>query len=1148
MKLTSYFPCLILSIFLGCSTHSNKDFSIQDFKTPPANVHVHTWWHWMDGRITREGITKDLESMKQQGIVQATILNIGMSAGKNLGVKRISFNTEEWYEMFRWALHEAKRLGITIGVHNCDGWSESGGPWITPEMSMKKFVFTKTLIPDHPGHIKLPRPLSETGFYRDVAVIAFQNKSNKQYTIRHELPEITMNDTLNGMSLADGNPESMMEVREKYCIRFSYPSKELKTKIALLHNFKGAFYFPGPKTIEYTVKASDDGVHFRKIADIATDKFYVTYIADIPATKAKYFQVEVSNIHNLRPWHHAALAELQLLGNDEQPAYCPTILYPLEKAASARIIEPGKLYTANTGIGPEDVIPGNSVINITGKMLPDGTLNWDKPEGNWSVIRFGYTTTGAVNGPATKEGTGLECDKMDTLAVNFHFRNFPQKLIDHAGRYTGNTFKFLMIDSWERGYQTWTQAMPGEFEKRRGYSLLNWIPVLCGETIESTEQSEGVLYDFRKTIADLFEQNYYKHFNDLCHRNRLQLHGEVIYGDTGPFPPLDVLRTNDAMDMPMYEFWADINNQNMVEYQPAKNLMVNFPAYTSNFYDKPVIGAEAYTGFAHYSESPADLKLFGDRAYCSGINQMILHSYVHQPAEKKPGLTLGRHGSHFNRHNPWWQYAKGWIDYQSRIQYILQKGNISAGILYFPGDQLPWFFENKTISSLPEGYQTVPCNFDVLQKLSVSNGKLCFSKGQDYSLLVLPDRQFMEFSTLRQIERLVKEGAVVYGNKPVQMFSLSGKKNDKREFEKLSDEVWSGYRENLSGQNRYGKGLVIWGEPVAKVLNELKLKPDFSTNRPDSVNIMYIHKNTEHTDVFFVVNQQDSAYNRECLFCVSGKVPEIWDPLTGEVKKPAVYSIEDGQVRLPVSFKPRESLFFIFTDEKPANYICKVESDGKQLFPSTGADIVTPVPGVYFEGDGNYKYIARENGNYTFITCNGEKTTTSLKTPEIKEIKDFKGKIKFHPVNSGRTDSIGITELKSFTDFQAPEIKYFSGTAEYEIDFDLPPSYINDQENVALSLGGMEATAEVYLNGKLLGNIWMSGCQLPVEGLLKEKNHLKIRLGTTCRNRIIGDLTEYGELKNLWTAANVKSYLNKNSALKPSGITGPLQLIRYLPE
>ena len=1146
MRSINYYICLVLTLLLGCSTYPKKDFNIQNFKKPPVSVHVHTWWHWISGRITREGITKDLESMKQQGITQATILNVSMPTGKNFEVKKISFNSEEWYEMFRWTLQEAKRLGLTIGVHNCDGWSESGGPWITPDMSMKKFVFTKTSISDRSGQIKLPQPICETDFYHDVAVIAFQNKSNKQPNLRQELPKITMNDTLNCISLTDGNPESMMEIKEKDCISFLYPSKKLKTKIALLHNFKGAFYFPGPKTIEYTIKASDDGVHFRKIANIATNKFYVTYTVDIPPTRAKYFQVEVSKIHKLRPWHHIALAELQLLGTNEQPAYSPTILYSLEKTSSARIIDNSNLYTANTNINTKDVISESSVIDITDKMLPDGSLNWDKPEGNWSVIRFGYTTTGAINGPATKEGTGLECDKLDTSAVNLHFRNFPQKLIDHAGGYTGNTFKFLMIDSWERGYQTWTQDMPGEFAKLRGYSLMNWIPVLCGETVGSTEMSEGFLYDFRKTIADLFEQNYYKHFNDLCHRNKLQLHGEVIYGDTGPFPPIDVLKTNNAMDMPMYEFWADdLTKQNIVKYKPKKDLSLNFPAYASCFYNKQVIGAEAYTGFAHYSESPADLKLFGDRAYCSGINQMILHSYVHQPAEKKPGLTLGQHGSHFNRHNPWWQFAKSWIDYQSRIQYILQKGKISAEILYFLGDQLPQFFENKTISNLPEGYQTVPCNSDVLQKLSVNNGKLSFSKNQNYLLLVLPDWQFMEFSTLREIDRLVKEGAVVYGRKPEKMFSLSGKINDKNEFKKLSDEIWSGYSETLAGQNRYGKGLVIWEKHISDVLDELKLKPDFTTHMPDTLNIVYIHKNTEHSDVFFVVNQQDSTYNRECLFRTSGKIPEIWDPMTGEVKKPAVYCIEDGQARIPVTFKPRESLFFIFTEGKPGSYICKVESNGEQLFPSTDKTFKDHVPEVYFKDQGGYKYITSKSGNYTFINSKGEKTTTVLKAPEITEIKDFKGKIIFHPVNSTQTDSIEITDFKSFTDFRNPAIKYFSGTAEYEIDFSLPLSYVSDPKNIVLSLPRLEATAEVYLNGKFLGDIWMPGCQLPVGGLLKEKNHLEIKLGTTCRNLIIRDLTKYGELKNLWTAANVKDYLNKNSGLKSSGITKPLQLMKY---
>ncbi len=84
--------------------------------------------------------------MKEQGIVQATILNVGLFGDRDFGVKKVIFNTPEWFEMFQWALKEANRLGISIGVHNCDGWSTSGGPWITPEMSMKQYVWTKTII------------------------------------------------------------------------------------------------------------------------------------------------------------------------------------------------------------------------------------------------------------------------------------------------------------------------------------------------------------------------------------------------------------------------------------------------------------------------------------------------------------------------------------------------------------------------------------------------------------------------------------------------------------------------------------------------------------------------------------------------------------------------------------------------------------------------------------------------------------------------------------------------------------------------------------------------------------------------------------------------------------------------------------------
>ncbi len=1136
------FSLLVVFLF-ACSTSSKQSFDEAKFKNPPSEVHVHTWWHWMDGRITREGITKDLESMKAQGILQATILNIGMKV-INSDAKRISFNTPEWYALFKWALTEANRLGISIGVHNCDGWSESGGPWITPEMSMKKFVFTKTTVSDGNKITVLPQPLCDTEFYRDVAVVAFPDKTALKNQ-KQEQPVIVMNDTINGALFADGNPESMMEIRNGDVIRFSTKNRQEKMRIALMQNFKGAFYFPGPKTIEYTVKASDDGIHFKKLAEIATNKFYVTDIIEIPKTSARFFQVEVSKIHNLRPWHHAALAEIQLLGDSEQPAYNPTVLYPLEKTASARILETDKLYATNESINPERIIAENSVLNLTDKMQADGTLNWTPPAGNWSVIRFGYTTTGAKNGPATKEGTGLECDKMDTAAVNLHFQSFPQKLIDEAGDYTGNTFKFLMIDSWERGYQTWTKAMPQEFEKLRGYNLIKWIPTLCGETVSSTGESEAFLYDFRKTIADLFEQNYYKHFNDLCHRNHLQLHGEVIYGDKGPFPPVDVLRTNDYMDMPMYEFWADKNEENLVEYKPTKDRMINFPVYASNFYDKPVIGAEAYTGHAHFSESPNDLKLFGDRAFCSGINQMILHSYVHQPNEKAPGITLGQHGSHFNRNNPPWKFYRDWMDYQARIQYIMQNSKMSSDILYFLGDQLPQFFENSVINSLPDGYQSVPCNQDVLTKLYVEDGKVCFSEEQKYALLVLPDQPFLSFESLKEIERLLNEGAVVYGTKPLQMLSLSDVKNEKEAFYELTNQIWLGFKASTPGENNYGKGTIFWGQTTNTLLEELNLNPDFTTHLPDTTNLMFLHKNTENADVFFVVNQQDSSYSRMCYFNTAYSTPEVWNPETGEVIKLAVHDRKNGVVCLPVNFEPRESLFFIFSDKSSEEYISKVEVQGKQLFPPHNKGSNTYIPTIFYNANNKIQFETKQGGAFVFTSNKGEIYERDLKAPDVKTVNNFGGKITFHPVNSQETFSSDITEFKSFTDYEESRVKYFSGIALYQINFDLPSDYLEQNKKTYLDLGKLDATVEVSLNGERLGDVWLSGTKLPVTGLLQENNRLEITLATTCRNRFIGDLNEFGEVKSLWTSGPVTNFLRKDSSLKPSGIIGPLQLIKY---
>ena len=241
------------------------------------------------------------------------------------------------------------------------------------------------------------------------------------------------------------------------------------------------------------------------------------------------------------------ISELELLKTGEEPLYSPSIPYVLGKTVSVKATRDQFYFTRTNDEIQKSIIPEKEIIDLSGKMSADGSLNWVAPEGNWAILRFGFTTTGSTNSPATKEGKGLECDKMDTTAVNLHFNNFPSKLIEKAGDFTGNTFKFLLIDSWECGYQNWTDNLPNEFKKRRGYNLMSYLPVLCGEMVGSSEESEAVLFDFRKTIAELIGQNYYGHFSKLAHRNELELHGEVIYGNA-TYPPLDILKSTECLD------------------------------------------------------------------------------------------------------------------------------------------------------------------------------------------------------------------------------------------------------------------------------------------------------------------------------------------------------------------------------------------------------------------------------------------------------------------------------------------------------------------------------------------------------------------------------------------------------------------------
>ncbi len=1131
---------LILFLFI-LTTNAQTTLSKSEFKNPPTSSKVHVWWHWMGGNITKDGISKDLEAMKAHGVVEATIFNIGEIYTKKVAIPKIKFNSPEWIEMYQWALKEANRLGITIGIQTIDGFATVGGSWITPELSMKQYVWTKTSIDGGKEvTVKLPEPIKVQNFYRDEAVVAFPMQENAN-SFKEARPAIDVNKVLTGNVLYDGNPKSEINFKKGHVMDVRFSTDFTANKIVLYPHLSFSWDLPlvdnGRVKLFFALSTSNDGKEYAKVADLEFVGVNKAVTALFPETRAKYFRLELVKTSFVY-FDTLPIAEFELLKDNELPLFQPPVTSFFEKTASVYDLNENAL-DANTKNSIQPVSE-NSIVDITSYMSPDGTLKWTAPKGRWQIIRFGYTSTGVMVDPASPEGLGLEVDKMDTAALNVHINSYAKKLIEAAGQYKGNTLKFLIMDSWEAQFQTWSKDFAKEFKDRRGYNILPLIPVLCGATVGNTQLSEAFLFDFRKTIADLIDQNFYKHFAELSHRNQMEYHGEAIYGGWGAYPPMDALKANEYIDMPMTEFWAGANSNNLLDYQPAAKPVTTMPTSSALAFNKQIIGSEAYTGNAHYSEAPGDLKPFGDAAFCSGVNQIILHSYIHQPFDQKPGMTLGKFGGHYNRNNPVWEFNQDWLKYQSRVQYILQKGEPVVDVLVYAGDQLPWFYTKSFVNDLPYGIRPNACNIDLLNhKIKVIDGKLSIGGNQRFSMLLLHNSTKMEFSTLKRIAELVKAGAVVYGPKPLEMLSVTDIKNEVSAFNQLTNNVWG-----KTSENSYGKGKMISGKPLAEVLKQLNVIPDLTTNTQDAKEIMYIHKKLEDKDIYFVFNQQNRALNREILFRVTG-TPEIWNAENGAVTKPVIYSVEKNQTRIPVTFKSYESKIFVFNKEVPAQFIQQVSLAGKQIFPQQQlADTSFQIPQAALN-QGNFSFTSELTGDYTFKTNENKVFKTKLTQPKILDLGNAKIRIEFFPISDEVIQPLEGTSLKSLTEFDNPAIKYFAGKAKYTINFNAP-DFVSGGDLILLDLGNLSATSEVILNGKLLAYPWQPNTRLDVSGLLKAENKLEIAVANVCRNRFIGDLIQYGSVKSLWTTSPIETILNKDMPLKPSGLMGPLKLIGYV--
>jgi len=855
----------------------------------------------MNGNITKEGITADLEAMARVGIGGAQIFNVdcGIPAGP------VAFASPEWFGLVQHAIKEASRLGIELCLHNCAGWSSSGGPWVTPEQAMQRLTFTETKVTGPSVfHGALPQPPAKLDHYRDIAVLAFPTPQGEEATMKSLAPKVTATVPVrDGTHLFDNDNKTSLVLplpgrgqRPHVQFEFAEPLAARSAELVL---------GPGGGGARGIIEASDDGKTFRNVR-----AFF------LPRDAGETLFISLNNQPDPARFYRVAFTAGGLRA-------ASIVVADVSFSSASRTGDVHAKSGINSGSMGADTaaaeapppgyeVKSSSIVNLSDKMDAAGKLQWDVPSGEWTILRIGHTPTGKENHPAQDSGRGLECDKMDASVFDAFWAGHVQKVLDGAGPLAGKgkALNNVLIDSYEVGGTNWTPRFRAEFQKRRGYDPLSWLVAVTGKVVDNPDLTERFLWDMRRTIADLFADNYYGRFQQLCQERGITASIEPY---TGPF---DSLQSGASADLPMGEFWTGKGNVSNAHSS------LKLASSVGHIYGRPIIGAESFTAApsetsGRWLEDPYSIKALGDQVFCRGINRYIFHRYAHQPwTNRLPGMTMGQWGSHFDRTNTWWEQGRAWLAYVTRCQFLLQQGRYVADAASFGGESAPVGTPEIALE-LPPGHDYDAVGADVLRTARVQDGSLVLDSGMRYRMLVLsqPD-SIMSPGLLRQLRDWVAEGLILVGPPPQHAPGLSGYPQADADVKALASELWGPCDGKSVTEHAFGKGRVIWGQPAEQILKSLELTPDFAALAPGGARLDYIHRTLEGAEIYFVSNQEHRVVEVQGAFRTAGRTPELWHPDTGRIEEAPVWHQENGGTVVSLRLDPAGSVFVVF--RKPA--------------------------------------------------------------------------------------------------------------------------------------------------------------------------------------------------------------------------------------
>ena len=1063
------------------------------FAQPPDAARPRTWWHWVSGNVSKEGITADLEAMKRIGLGGAQIFTVDQSDVHG----PIKFMSPEWRELVRYAFEEAGRLHLEISLEGCDGWSESGGPWVTPEESMQKVVWTERQVsgPQTVQMDDLSQPETARDFYRDIAVFAFPTPRGSVLVPA----KITANDPLfDGGTLlrseAQGAALHYDNLEGDQWVQYEYDQPV--TVRSVQFTMTGEAGAPA-----WQVQTSPDGRKFSLAAVVSSGGYAV------------FDPTTVRFVRLLRSRGTAKQYTITRLQFSQTSLPQPQAHAGLQVSADVnRFIDPP---------GPlAQTVDPTSVINLTGKP------EWQVPTGDYTILRMGHTSTGVITHPSTN--AGLECDKLSAVAVRHHLENLFGPVMADSPAMVGHTFRYLLLDSWEALGENWTPDLIAQFTKRRGYDPTPWLPTLTGVCFGSPDLTQRFLWDYRRTLGELVAEMHYGTAQTFAHEHGMELMAEAP--GIGLPTVADNLLCKKYTDVPMGEFWVNKTREENID-DPKE------AASAAHVYGQNLASAESFTsepGTAAWKNDPYSLKALGDQEFCLGINRFIFHRYAHQPwLDRRPGMCMGPWGINFERTNTWWEPGRAWIEYLTRCQALLQRGRFAADLCYFYGEGAPAGVQHDQLHPAPPaGYDYDVCNADALLNLTTAQpGRVALPSGMSYRVLVLPTSDRMSLPVLRKIAALVQAGATVYGPKPLHSPSLTEYPAADEALARLADEVWGACDGKTVTEHAYGQGKIVWGAPLTSAI---QAGPDFLSA---NAGLSFIHRQVDSAEVYFVANAKPQEVNAACTFRVAGKVPELWHPDTGKRETPAFYRDADGQTTLPIHFDPIGSVFVVFRQEAPtvSGRVAGVKRNGQDAL---AVDSLSTVGLPVSEGERTALTVFKD-GSYE--VTNGEGQTRRIEVSTLPPGQTLAGPWRLtFPPGLGAPGAVTFDPLTSWTDSPDEGVKYFSGTATYEQEFTVPEDYLGAGRGCYLDLGMVKNLAEVKVNGEDCGVLWKEPFRVEISGVIHPgTNHLEVKVTNLWPNRLIRDQQLPADQRITWTSV---SLYQPTDPLLPSGLLGPVTI------